>query len=159
DHGVAHAQVASGYPVSEPTFDRRDVIGVALDPCAGPALVQQVARIVLETVADTELEELPIAHPDATEDLRQDAVFLVWRVDGLAGALETQGIVIAWIGEDVRDESCRRSLVMEGGRPVQVRHAPADLFNAAGDRFQLLRFAWSLRSGRRHHGAVPGEKR
>src|SRR5262249_43584700 len=61
DHSMAYAQGARGYTVSEPAFDRGDVIGVALDPRARPSLLQQVARIVLETVADTELEELSIA--------------------------------------------------------------------------------------------------
>ena len=53
------------------------MIAVAIDPKSLPALAQEQRCVVLEAVSNPELHEVPVAFPDASEDLGEDAVAAV----------------------------------------------------------------------------------
>ena len=72
----------------KPRVDLGDRLLIALEPQPAPTFVQQIMRIALESVLDAELDERLIGRADSIENLLDDAVLVVLRINLETVALE-----------------------------------------------------------------------
>ena len=72
DHRKTRGEVPGVDHAFESALNRGQGVGVALEPRAGPSLLEQASRVVLQPVSHAEFQESSIRRSNSAEDLREE---------------------------------------------------------------------------------------